>query len=200
MMQSRNSILINLTMCVLIIAISMFCTSCSDSSTGPNDGDGNYWVYAADGFKKNIYRIDSQNDSVYDSLKMDDDIDFSSLYMNNSLDNKYLVLGYVAEQGSIRKTEFYDARSFEYIGEYPEYMTSFVLLDNNRFLKYLDIGTNMTSLEFYNIPSFSKSREDTVFSLFQNHNTTLLTGVYTLSESPPLFIQIRFFLFNMILI
>ena len=116
-----------LSLAMIIGMMTLFSSCCEDCPTCPDGTLQPYkgWLYAAEINRNRLYQIDTETDSVVDSLAMSD---CYPGFMDVSQDGKYLAVGMVYSAGE-GTTIVYDAQTLDPIADLgmlsmPTFVTS----------------------------------------------------------------------------
>jgi len=168
---------IPLVMIGLTILISSCCEDCIiNPQTQPYQG----YLYVADTENGWVYQIDTETDSLVDSVNYVSGQQYYAGNLDVSPDGKYLAVGYGINYPEIGQvTVIYDAQTLNVIMELQySYKPAFILEQN------LMLGFMHDSVHIYSIPDFTKIHADTITSdLFpvvdESKNIAYLYGTLT---------------------
>ena len=151
-----------LMMIGMIILIASCCDDCPTCPNGTQPYRG--YLYAADYENGWVYQIDTENDSLVDSIQ-------KSTYgsISASSDGKYLSVGNI----------IYDAQNLDVLTELTHGYNSVFIPDQNLYLGFMQ-----DSVHIYSLPDFSRIFSDTITSyafpvLDESDNRVYLHGIQT---------------------
>jgi DNA-binding beta-propeller fold protein YncE len=158
-LRRRGNIIFGLIMVSILAGLAIFIASCcEDCPTCPGPGQPyKGWVYANDYNSDYVYRIDTETDSLVDSVRYEQDL-FLPGVSSVSQDGRYLVVPYSDHLNEVYLTRVYDAQTMETIMDIDEPIWP-MFVDNGNIL--IDLGTR--TMTFYSVPSFTKIEEDSLF-------------------------------------
>jgi len=158
---------------LFVMMTALYLSSCCDSCpTLPGDPPPyKGWLYANNSTNCYLYRIDSETDSLIDSIQyeMQGNEDYEAGHVAASPDGRYLADSYVDNLAEQYLMRIHDARTMQTIVDLPGPIIPICFLpENDILLTHKQIGLTMDMvLEFYRVPDFVKVAEDTVPNLGQ---------------------------------
>lgn len=158
-MRRLNQILVIILPALILIAIAGFLASCCDDNPiCPGHGKPyKGWLYATDYNSNYVYRIDTETDSLVDSVRYESDL-YVPGAVSISQDGRYLAVPYSDHLNEIYLTRVYDAQTMEIVVDIEEPIWPMFVDDGNILI---DLGPR--TMTFYGVPSFIKIEEDSLF-------------------------------------
>ncbi|MBD3217230.1 MAG: hypothetical protein GF310_03060, partial [candidate division Zixibacteria bacterium] len=161
----------------LILAFLVYscCEDCPVGPVQPKPYKG--WLYATDFASEWLYKIDTETDSLVDSVQYVTDEIYSPGALGVSSDGRYLSLSYYNSNLTDRLTIIYNAQTLQEVNRLErEYGSLFITQEN------LFIGFAHDSIHYYNLPGFNRIYSESTPSLGQpifrsDQNRIYLHGV-----------------------
>ncbi len=144
--------------CILISALVVLISGCSEKSVTPDGGD-KYWLYASDIGNKWIYRIDTETDSLVDSINYSLDPNSSPVLIEASKDGRYLYASFHRLDGI--DALIYDAQTLEQITWLPEHGYPVFIEEENLMLQFMPSDSSTVVMTYF-LPGFAVSGVDTI--------------------------------------
>lgn len=166
-------------MAAMIILIASCCDDCPTcpGSTQPYRG----YLYAADYENGWIYQIDTENDSLIDSVNYFNGQKYYTGTVSVSSDGRYFAAAYslTLYTESMLTTVIYDAQTLNMITELPYSYNSVFIPNQNLYLGFMQ-----DSVHIYSTPDFTRIHSDTITSyafpvLDESENRVYLHGIQT---------------------
>ncbi|NIP42985.1 MAG: hypothetical protein GWO41_17930 [candidate division Zixibacteria bacterium] len=161
MQKNLKTILTALAALSSLILAFIISSCCEDCPVGPvQPGPYKGWLYATDFESEWLYKIDTETDSLVDSVQYVTDEVYNPGAIGVSSDGQYLSVSYHDTYLTERLTIIYDAQNLDEIhrleGEYgPLFITD----------ESLYIGFAYDSIHFYSLPAFNRIYSDSTPSV-----------------------------------
>jgi hypothetical protein len=152
--------MLSLIMVSMLAGLAMFIASCcEDCPTCPGPGKPyKGYAYANDIINRWVYQIDTETDSMVDSVSYDSTRDYNVLSMDVSQDGRFLAVGYY--HGDHRVTCIYNAQTLDLITELTPNLVPLFISDANLFIGNRSL-IQRSELSFYSLPDFTLIDVDT---------------------------------------
>ena len=150
----------------LLIAGTILLSSCSeDCPTGPvQPKPYNGWLYATDINSNYVYRIDTEADTLVDSMRCE----LGDLYMParvvSSSDGRYLAISFGDNWNEKYVLRLYDAQTWELISELSDPANPLFFIENNTML-LTRVGEEFV---YYSIPGLARVDSDSMIFAHPN--------------------------------
>jgi DNA-binding beta-propeller fold protein YncE len=160
-LKERRNMFFGIIMVSLLAGLAGFlvscckdCPTCPDGTTQPYKG----WLYATDGLTNYVYQIDTETDSLVDSVTYDTEL-YMPGYIAVSPDGQYLVVPYLDHWNSVYFTRIYDAQTLDIIMDLDEIITPLFADNGNKI-----VSPDTKTVAQYSVPGFDLISIDTIMS------------------------------------
>jgi hypothetical protein len=159
-LKRRKNLMFGIIMVSMLAGLAIFIASCcEDCPTCPGPGKPyKGYAYANDIINRWVYQIDTETDSMVDSVSYDSTGNYNVLSMDVSQDGRFLAVGYY--HGDHRVTCIYNAQTLDLITELTPNLVPLFISDANLFIGNRSL-IQRSELSFYSLPDFTLIDVDT---------------------------------------